>query len=168
MRHIINWFTIEDDGYPKAPEVVMPSAFDEGSELLWEWLDAHAVPVFVWIHHLGELCDLPAPAYWAGMDDGFFLMAENNRKVREEDIAMWAYYPTLESIQNEEEQTRASITHLLTPGQMMQLELIRKMVGNYDATRNANMREQFAAQLVGMLKIVYGIDTAFFEGGESR
>ena len=165
MRHTLTWYTLEDDGYPRSPEVVMPSAFDEGSDLLWEWLDAHAVPVFVWIHHLGELCPLPAPAYWAGMDDGFFLMREPNRRLKEEDIAMWAYYPTLESLQNEDEQVSATIAHIITPPQ---LDMVRKMVGNYDATRSANMREQFAAQLVGMLKIVYGIDTAFFEGGESR
>ena len=48
-----------------------------------------------------------------------------------------------------------------------QLELVKGMVEIYDATRNANLREQYAAQLVGMLKIVYGITTETY-GGPDR
>ena len=142
MRHTLTWFTVEDDGYPRAPEVVMPSAFEEGSDLLWEWLDTHAIPVFVWLHYTGELMERPAMAYWAGVDDGFFFADGGNRKVREEDIAKWAYYPTRDN---------------QTAGAMgidtEQLGIITGTLMAYDRSRSSASKAEYAAQIAGMLKL---------------
>ena len=131
------------------------------NEEMVTWMEDNCPPVLAWLEDgRGQLNIMPAPAFytsegWYGMITGV--------KLEERLVSKWAYYPTRLDPQEEAEVPVG--TYIPAP----QLELVKGMVEIYDATRNANLREQYAAQLVGMIKIVYGIQTeSCFYGGPDR
>ena len=155
----MKWYSIDE----VRPELANKDALDyavgkHGPEAVLNWCEDFATPVLAWLSDgHGGLCQQPAAAYYTGED---WLSMETGVTLEEGQIVKWAYYPTLAEPQ--EEQEIPSGTYIPAP----QLELVRRMISIYDGSRNANMREQYAAQLVGMLKIVYGINTAYFEGAD--
>ena len=154
----MKWYSTEE----VLPEVLEEVPYDvptADNEELVMWMEDHCPPVLAWLENgRGSLNVMPAPAFYTS--EGWYGMT-TGRKLEERLVSKWAYYPTLAEPQ--EEQEIPSGTFIPAP----QLELVKGMVEIYDATRNANLREQYAAQLVGMLKIVYGITTETY-GGPDR
>ena len=155
----MKWYSIDEVRPELANKDVLDYAVGkQGPEAVLNWCEDFATPVLAWLSDgHGGLCQQPAAAYYTGED---WLSMETGVTLEEGQIVKWAYYPTLAEPQ--EEQEIPSGTYIPAP----QLELVRRMISIYDGSRNANMREQYAAQLVGMLKIVYGINTAYFEGAD--
>ena len=157
----MKWYSIDEVRPELANKDVLDYAVGKhGPEAVLNWCEDFATPVLAWLSDgHGGLCQQPAAAYYTGED---WLSMETGVTLEEGQIVKWAYYPTLAEPQ--EEQEIPSGTYIPAP----QLELVKGMVEIYDATRNANLREQYAAQLVGMLKIVYGITTETSYGGPDR
>jgi hypothetical protein len=154
----MKWYSTEE----VLPEVLEEIPYDvrmADNEGKVAWMEANCPPVLAWLENgRGQLNIMPAPAFYTS--EGWYNMI-TGVKLEERLVSKWAYYPTLAEPQEEAEIPVG--TYIPAP----QLELVKGMVEIYDATRNANLREQYAAQLVGMLKIVYGITTETY-GGPDR
>lgn len=154
----MKWYSTEEI-LPEVLEEIPPSVLMADNEEMVTWMEDNCPPVLAWLEDgKGQLNIMPAPAFYTS--EGWYGMVSGT-KLEERLVSKWAYYPTLAEPQ--EEQEIPSGTYIPAP----QLELVKGMVEIYDATRNANLREQYAAQLVGMLKIVYGITTETY-GGPDR
>ena len=155
----MKWYSTEE----VLPEVLAEIPHDvptADNEELVMWMEDHCLPVLAWLEDgRGQLSIMPSPAYYTS--EGWYGMI-TGRKLEERLVSKWAYYPT--RLDPQEEAEIPVGTFIPAP----QLELVKGMVEIYDATRNANLREQYAAQLVGMLKIVYGITTETSYGGPDR
>lgn len=154
----MKWYSVTE----VMPEVLTEIPYDvrmADNEEKVTWMEDNCPPVLAWLENgRGQLNIMPAPAFYTS--EGWYGMTTGT-KLEEGQIVKWAYYPTLADPQEEAEIPVGTFI----PAQ--QLELVKGMVEIYDATRNANLREQYAAQLVGMLKIVYGITTETY-GGPDR
>lgn len=153
----MKWYSTEE----VLPEVLeeVPHDILHGDKVDFvTWMEDNCPPVLAWLEDgKGQLNIMPAPAFYTS--EGWYGMTSGT-KLEERLVSKWAYYPT--RLAPQEEQEIPVGTYIPAP----QLELIRRMISIYDGSRSANLREQYAAQLVGMLKIVYGINTAYFEGAD--